>query len=272
VNAKPKDDQNSNSGRIPNPNPRPYPTVSLYGVPFSKMDMQETVAFLAEAVASRRPHRVVTGNPIMLSVGLENPSFHRALATAELVVPDGAGVVWAARHVKQPVKERVAGFDLMHELLREGDKRSWSVYLLGASAEIVETAYNNLKRQYPGVRFVGYRDGYFTDKEDGAVVAAVREANPDVLFVARATMNQEPWIEKYQNVLGVPVVMGVGGSLDVVSGKLKRAPAIFRKLSLEWFYRLIQEPSRYRRMLVLPRFALKVIKDGDKVLKASKPS
>lgn len=255
-----------------NRNPRPYPTVSLYGVPFSKMDMKETVEHLAQAIAARRLHRVVTGNPIMLMVGLDNPSFHRTLATAELVVPDGAGVVWAARHLKQPVKERVAGFDLMHELLREGAKRSWSVYLLGASADIVKSAYANLQKQYPGMRFVGCRDGYFTDREDGEVVAAIRAANPDILLVARATMNQEPWIEKYQDVLGVPVVMGVGGSFDVVSGKLKRAPAIFRRMGLEWFYRLIQEPSRYKRMLVLPRFALKVIKDGEKVLKQNNPS
>jgi N-acetylglucosaminyldiphosphoundecaprenol N-acetyl-beta-D-mannosaminyltransferase len=235
------------------------------------MNMKETVNYLAQAIVSQRPHRVVTGNPIMLMVGLENPSFHHTLSTAELVVPDGAGVVWAARHLKQPVQERVAGFDLMHELLREGEKRGWSVYLLGASSDIVATAYANLQKQYPGMRFVGYRDGYFTDRDDGNVVAEIRAAKPDLLFVARSTMNQEPWIEKYQTTLGVPVVMGVGGSFDVVSGKLKRAPALFRKMGLEWFYRLLQEPSRYKRMLVLPRFALKVLKDGEKVLKRSKP-
>jgi N-acetylglucosaminyldiphosphoundecaprenol N-acetyl-beta-D-mannosaminyltransferase len=236
------------------------------------MNMKETVAYLAHAIETRRPHRVITGNPIMLMVGLENPSFHHTLVTADLVVPDGAGVVWAARRLKEPVQERVAGFDLMHELLREGEKHQWSAYLLGASSDIIETAYEKLKREFPGIRFVGRRDGYFTDKEDGEVVAEVRAANPDLLFVARATMNQEPWIEKYQSVLGVPVVMGVGGSFDVVSGKLKRAPAAFRKLGLEWFYRLLQEPARFKRMLVLPKFALKVIKDGDKVLKHSNPS
>jgi len=255
-----------------NANPKPYATVSLYGVPFSKMDMQETVAYLAEAIESKRPQRVITGNPIMLMVGLENPSFHHTLATADLVVPDGSGVVWAARRLRQPVKERVAGFDLMHELLKEGNLRGWKAYLLGATAEVIEAAQEKLKARFPGVRFVGCRDGYFTDKEDGSVVAAIREANPDLLFVARSTMNQEPWIEKYQSVLGVPVVMGVGGSFDVVSGKLKRAPAIFRKAGMEWLYRLLQEPSRFKRMLVLPRFALKVIKDGDKVLKHPNPS
>jgi len=250
-----------------NSNLRPYPTVSLYGVPFSKMNMGDTVKYLTKAVEERKPHRIVTGNPIMLMAAAENAEYQRILETADLVVPDGAGVVWAARHVKQPVAERVAGFDLLHELLREGDKRGWSAFLLGTSQEILEAAHDNLKRQYPGVRFVGMRNGYFKDEEDAEVVAQIQAAKPDLLFVARSVANQEPWIAKYQEQLGVPVMMGVGGSFDVISGKLKRAPAIFRKFGLEWFYRLLQEPKRYKRMLVLPQFALKVVKDGDKVLK-----
>lgn len=243
-----------------------YPTVSLYGVTFSKMNMADTVDYLTKAIEERRSTRVVTGNPIMLMAGLENKTFHRALATADLVVPDGAGVVWAARRVGHPVPERVAGFDLMHELLSRGDKRGWSAYLLGASPEVIAEAHTKLKERYPGVRFVGYRDGYFQDSDDAAVIRAVREANPDLLFLARSLTNQEPWLEQHQAELGVPVMMGIGGSFDVVAGKLKRAPAVFRKLGLEWLYRLLQEPSRYKRMLVLPRFAMKVLRDGDKVL------
>ncbi|WP_276353699.1 WecB/TagA/CpsF family glycosyltransferase [Cohnella caldifontis] len=246
---------------------RSYPTVSLYGVPFSKMNMEQTVAYLVQAVESRRPHRVVTGNPIMLMAGFEDPAFHRVLQSADLVVPDGAGVVWAAKRAGDPVQERVAGFDLMHELLREGDLRNWKVYLLGTTSEIIQQARDNLQRQYPGVRFVGCRDGYFNEKEDGAVVAAIREATPDLLFVARSLKTQEPWLAKYQDALQVPVMMGVGGSFDVVAGKLKRAPKLFRQLRLEWLYRLLQEPKRYKRMLVLPQFALKVMRDGEKVLK-----
>ncbi|WP_027094279.1 WecB/TagA/CpsF family glycosyltransferase [Cohnella thermotolerans] len=248
-------------------NPRPYPTVSLYGVPFSKMDMRATVDYLIRAIENRQPHRVVTGNPIMLMTGLADPAYQRILETADLVVPDGAGVVWAARRLKQPVAERVAGFDLMHELLKEGDKRGWSVYLLGTTKDILDAAHANLARQYPGVRFVGKRDGYFKDEDDAEVVADIRRANPDMLFVARSVANQEPWIAKHQKELAVPVMMGVGGSFDVISGKLKRAPAFFRKFGLEWFYRLLQEPKRFKRMLVLPKFALKVVKDGDNVLK-----
>ena len=249
------------------PQTRAYPTVSLYGVPFSKMNMKETVDYLAEAVRTRRSHRVVTGNPTMLMAGFENPAFCRALKTADLIVPDGAGVVWAAKHAGQPVAERVAGFDLMHELLRAGERYGWKAYLLGTTPENIAAAHANLQRRYPGVRFVGYRDGFFTEQDDAAVVAAIRDTSPDLLFVARSMMTQEPWLAKYQDELQIPVMMGVGGTLDIAAGKLKRAPVMFQRLRIEWLYRLLQEPTRYRRMLVLPRFALKVMRDGEKVLK-----
>ncbi|MBB6732299.1 WecB/TagA/CpsF family glycosyltransferase [Cohnella zeiphila] len=231
------------------------------------MTMKETVAYLTRAIEDKRPQRIVTGNPIMLMAGREDPAFQRTLETADLIVPDGAGVVWAARRLGQPVAERVAGFDLLHELMREGDKRGWSVYLLGTSQDILDAAAANLAAQFPGVRFVGKRNGYFKDDDDAEVVADIRRAAPDMLFVARSVANQEPWLAKYGDELAVPVMMGVGGSFDVISGKLKRAPAAFRKLGMEWFYRLLQEPSRYKRMLVLPKFAIKVVKDGDNVLK-----
>lgn len=243
-----------------------FSTVPIYGIPFSKMNMNETVAYLVRAVQARRSHRIVTGNPEMVMKSLRDPVFHRALATAELVVPDGTGVVWAARRAGQPVAERVAGYDLLHRLMREGDSRHWSVYLLGASQEVVEAARDRLAALYPGVRFAGIRNGYFTDRDDEAVVAAIRDARPDLLFVARSMDNQEPWLAKHQAALGVPVMMGVGGSFDVLAGKTKRAPSIFIRLRLEWFYRLLREPTRIRRMMVLPKFALKVARDGANLL------
>ncbi|MDG0811792.1 WecB/TagA/CpsF family glycosyltransferase [Cohnella rhizosphaerae] len=245
---------------------RSFPTVSIYGIPFSKMNMVQTVDYLVKAVASGKSHRVVTGNPEMVMKSLQNPVFRKALATAELVVPDGTGVVWAARRVRQPVAERVAGYDLLHELMREGGRRHWSVYLLGASQDVVDAARAKLASLYPGIRFAGVRNGYFTDRDDEAVVSAIREAKPDLLFVARSMDNQEPWLAKHQAALGVPVMMGVGGSFDVLAGKTKRAPAVFIKLRLEWFYRLLREPTRIRRMMVLPRFAIKVARDGDNLL------
>lgn len=245
---------------------RTYPTVPLYGIPFAKMDMRQTVEFLVRAVESRRPHRVVTGNPIMVMAGLRDPAFHRVLATADLVVPDGTGIVWAARYAGQPLPERVAGYDLMHELLKEGSARGWKVYLLGAAQDVVEKAAANLARQYPGIHIAGWRNGYFSDEEDEQVVEEIRGCAPDLLFVARSLPKQEPWLARYRDRLGVPVMMGVGGSFDVVAGKLKRAPASFRRLGLEWLYRLLQEPRRIGRMTALPLFALRVLRDGRKAL------
>ena len=250
---------------------RSFETVALYGVPFAKMDMRRTVEYLTRAVESRRPHRVVTANPIMVMAALRDPAFMRAIATADLVVPDGAGIVWAARRVGQPLPERVAGYDLMHELLKAGNARGWKVYLLGAAQDVAEAAAANLARRYPGVHIAGWRNGYFSDEEDDEVVEEIRRAAPDLLFVARSLAKQEPWLARYGERLGVPVMMGVGGSFDVVAGKLKRAPAAFRRLGLEWLFRLLQEPRRIGRMAALPVFALKVLRDGEKALQHPGP-
>jgi len=242
---------------------RDYPAVPIFGLPFSKMDMARTVDYLARMVEERRPTQVITGNPIMVMAALERPDYYRVMEQAELIVPDGAGIVWASRFAGDPAPERVAGFDLMHELLREGERRRWSAYLIGARQDVVEEVARRLSERYPLVRIAGFRNGYFGPEEDAGVVAAVREAAPDLLFVARdALTTQEPWIARYKHELGVPVMMGVGGSFDVIAGRTKRAPVLFQKLGMEWFYRLMRQPSRAGRMAALPRFALKVLRAG----------
>ncbi|CAM4276132.1 WecB/TagA/CpsF family glycosyltransferase [Paenibacillus tarimensis] len=265
--AQTSDTNNKNASQQQDSGARSYPTVSIYGLPFSKMDMQETVNYLSNVIHLRIPTQVITGNPIMVMAGLENPDYYRVMEEAELIVPDGAGVVWASEYVGQPVKERVAGFDLMHRLLETGEKHRWSVFLLGTTQETIEESAERLKQQYPLIRFVGVRNGFFGPGEDAKVIEEIRRANPDMLFVARALDNQEPWIGRYKQELGVPVMMGVGGSFDIIAGKLKRAPVLFQKLRLEWFYRLLQQPSRYKRMLVLPKFMLKVVREKENVTK-----
>lgn len=246
----------------------PLPTVKLFGVPISQLNMMETVKYLAAAIEARKPNQVITANPIMIMTALEHPEYLTMMQQADLIVPDGTGVVWAANYVGAPVKERVPGFDLLHRLLAYGEEQSWKVYLLGASTEIIETSYQNLKQQYPGIQFVGYRDGFFGKDQDLEVIEHIRQVEPDLLFVGRSQDKQEPWIHQYREKLNIPVMMGVGGSFDVISGKLKRAPAFFIKMRLEWFYRLLQEPWRYKRMLALPKFALKVIREKEKALKS----
>jgi N-acetylglucosaminyldiphosphoundecaprenol N-acetyl-beta-D-mannosaminyltransferase len=243
------------------------PTVPIFGIRVSKVDMKTTVSYLTDAVHNRVPHQVITANPIMVMAALENPSYMEIMKSAELVVPDGTGVVWAADYCKEPVAERVAGFDLLHELLRQGESYNWRVYLLGSTPEVIRETTSRLQTGYPGIVIAGYHDGYFGPDEDEQILAGILEAKPDLLFVARGADSQEPWIAKYKSRLQIPVMMGVGGSFDVISGKSRRAPKAFQKLRAEWLYRLIKEPTRYKRMLALPKFAVKVVREKDKVTK-----
>jgi N-acetylglucosaminyldiphosphoundecaprenol N-acetyl-beta-D-mannosaminyltransferase len=261
---------NRNNG-TPKPHKLPHhPTVSLFGVRISKLDMPATVAYLSEAVRTRSPHQVVTVNPIIMMNGLDQPTFMSILQRAELIVPDGTGVVWATRHIGSPVAERVTGFDLVHQLMEVGNQNSWTIFLLGASPETIKEAHHRLAQQYPSVKLIS-RDGYFGEAEDAEVINMIQKANPDILFVGRSTNTQEPWIDRYRTELNIPVMMGVGGSFDVISGNLRRAPKLFQKLQLEWLFRLIRQPWRYRRMLDLPRFAWKVLRNS-KSLRAQETS
>ncbi|OKP98464.1 WecB/TagA/CpsF family glycosyltransferase [Paenibacillus sp. P46E] len=243
------------------------PTVPIFGIRVSKIDMKATVSYLTDAIQKREPHQVITANPIMVMTALENPAYMEIMKSAELVVPDGTGVVWAAEYCKQPVAERVAGFDLLHELLHRGESYNWKVYLLGSTPEVIRETASRLQTQYAGIIIAGYHDGFFGPDADEAIISEIVKAQPDLLFVARGADSQEPWIAKYKTQLNIPVMMGVGGSFDVISGKSRRAPKAFQKLRAEWLYRLLKEPTRYKRMLALPKFAVKVLREKDKVTK-----
>ncbi|MBW7475015.1 WecB/TagA/CpsF family glycosyltransferase [Paenibacillus oenotherae] len=243
------------------------PTVSIYGIRFSKLNMQDTVKYLTQRVEQGVTTQVITGNPIMVMTGLENQAFHRVMCGAELVVPDGTGVVWAASRIGEPVAERVAGFDLMHQLLGVGQSRGWRVYLLGSSQTVIEITAKKLQEQYPGIIIAGYHNGFFGPEDDASVIQQIRDSKPDMLFVARAVDTQEPWIGRYKDQLAVPIMMGVGGTFDIIAGVLKRAPRIVQKLRLEWLYRLLKQPTRYKRMYALPKFVVKVMRDKENVRK-----
>ncbi len=243
------------------------PTVSVFGVPVCKWGMTDTVAHLTDAVADKVPHHVITANPIMMMAAIENPDYKAMMQTAELIVADGTGLVWAAQKGGDPVAERVPGYELLHELMKQGERRGWKVYLLGSAPDVVKETARRLALQYPGVTIAGYRDGYFGPDQDQEVIDEIVKAAPDLLFVARGADTQEPWIAKYKDVLRVPVMMGVGGSFDVISGRTKRAPMAFRKLRLEWMYRLLKEPTRFRRMLALPKFAVRVLREKENLTK-----
>jgi len=243
------------------------PTVHIYDIPFSKMNMKETVNFLTKRIEAGEQTHVITANPIMVMSALEKASYKEMMLKADIIVPDGAGIVWAAQKAGNPVAERVAGIELMHELFKQGEQRHWKVFLLGTTQEIIDAAAASLQLQYPQVRIVGARNGFFGASEDDEVVSQIAALQPHLLFVARGAETQEPWIVKHRSALKVPLIMGVGGSFDVISGKLKRAPEWVQAIRMEWFFRLLQEPKRLPRMMVLPKFMLKVMRDKEKVTK-----
>ncbi|GAB6927568.1 WecB/TagA/CpsF family glycosyltransferase [Paenibacillus sp. JCM 10914] len=251
------------------PTTKSFPTVSVFGVPFSKLDMKGTQQYLTEAIKSRQPHQIITANPIMVMTAVNDPAYKNMMQQAEMIVPDGTGIVWAAGVGGEPLPDRVPGFDLLHELFKAGETYRWRFYLLGTTAEVIQEAAERLQMQYPAAIICGYRDGFFGPQDDAAVIEGIRAAAPDVLFVARGADTQEPWIAQHKEALNVPVVMGVGGTFDIISGKLKRAPKVFQKLRLEWFYRLLKEPTRYKRMLALPKFVVKVLREKENVTKTS---
>lgn len=243
---------------------KPFPATDVFDVAVSRMNMEETLDYLVAAAERGTSMHVITANPIMLMDAISDPLFMDTMQQADLVVPDGAGLVWAAGYLGSSVKERVAGFDLLHGLLQEGQNYGWRVYLLGTTADIVRAAADKISQQYPGITIAGYRDGFFSAEQDEEVIAAVTAASPHLLFVARSGATQDPWIAKHRHQLQVPIMMGVGGSFDVIAGKLKRAPIWMQRIGLEWLYRLVKQPSRFGRMLALPRFVWQVIRERRK--------
>jgi N-acetylglucosaminyldiphosphoundecaprenol N-acetyl-beta-D-mannosaminyltransferase len=232
--------------------------VNILGVPFSKLTMDETVALLAKQVEadSTTPFHVITANPEIVISAEKDPVVKAAAREAGLITPDGIGVVMASRWKQEPVSERVAGYDLLLGLLNEGNRKKWSFYFLGSDEETNEQAADIISRKYPNIVIAGRHDGYFRDKESD-VIADIGQVKPDVLVVALGAPRQEKWIYEHKQKLQAKVILGVGGSLDVIAGKVKRAPVFWQKLNLEWMYRLLSQPTRWRRQLALPEFAVK---------------
>ena len=200
---------------------------------------------------------VVTPNPEIVWLARKQPELLEALNRADLVVPDGIGIVYAARILGTPLPARVPGIELAAGLLRHMADSGDPVFLLGAKPGVAERAADRLKQEYPGLRIVGTGDGYF--REDEPVIERINACKPRLLFVCLGFPRQELWMARYRDQIDAGRMLGLGGSLDVFAGDVKRAPMIWRRLNLEWFYRLICQPSRLGRMLKLPVFLLSVV-------------
>ena len=244
-----------------------YKNTYVLGIPIAKLTMAEVVSFLVNAVETKIQVQIITLNPIMLMQALKDDELTKVMLQSELNIADGAGVVWASTYLGDPVPERVAGYDLMHRLLRIADQKKWRVFMLGSKDEIVKEAASNVSKMYSNLYLSGYDHGYFSEEEDSKMIETINNSNAHILLVARSVDKQEKWIAKYKDQLNVPIMIGVGGSFDVLSGKLQRAPLFLQKLRLEWLFRLLQEPRRYKRMLVLPKFVFKILYERNKLNK-----
>lgn len=234
--------------------------VDVLGVSISNVTMNEATAKVREFVKSDECHSIYTPNPEIVMLAKDDPKFHQILEEADLVVPDGIGVVIASKIKKTPLPERVAGYDLVQNTMKEATTQGYKYYFFGSKPGISQQAAEKMRETYPGIQIVGTRDGYFKPEDEEAIIEDINASGANILLVALGAPKQEKWIEANKHRLpNVRVAVGVGGSLDVMSGNVKRAPEAFQKLGLEWFYRLLKEPTRFKRMLVLPKFLIKVV-------------
>ncbi len=213
--------------------------------------MAETLDEVDRLIAAGKPAQHCVVNAAKAVAMDEDQTLREIVQSCALVNADGQAVVWASRALGAPLPERVAGIDLFEALLARAARRGYSVYFLGARQHVVDEVVRRATARHPNLRVAGHRDGYFTAAENAAVVAGVREAAPDILFVGMPSPRKEYWLAENLEALGVPFSMGVGGSFDVYAGLTKRAPEWMQRLGLEWLYRFAQEPRRmWRRYLV----------------------
>jgi N-acetylglucosaminyldiphosphoundecaprenol N-acetyl-beta-D-mannosaminyltransferase len=234
--------------------------VSVLGIPVDRLTMERAVEAIAGFVASRESHIVVTADSSGIVRAQSDPEFRDILMRAELVTPDSIGILWAARRKGKPIPERVSGVDLLDRLCKESANAGYRLYFLGAAPGVAEVAAERMRLRHPGCNIVGARHGYFPEESDEVVAREVAEAKPDILFVAMGIPRQEKFIARTRPIVRAPVAMGVGGSLDVFSGRARRAPGWVQRLGLEWLWRLALNPRRLAKAKALPKFVWLVLR------------
>jgi exopolysaccharide biosynthesis WecB/TagA/CpsF family protein len=228
--------------------------VEAFGVRISPVSMTEALDKMEEFIQSRQPHHVVTSDANAILRAQEDEEYADIIRRAALITPDGYGVMWGARLLNLPIYERVTGVDMVTGICERAAKKGYSIYILGSAPGVAATAAQKLAERFPGLTVAGTQHGYCKPEEEDAVIRQIHDAKPDVLFVAFGIPKQEKFIAKHFHEMNVPVSLGVGGSFDVYSERLKRAPEYIQRSGMEWLYRVWQEPARWKRMSYVPRF------------------
>lgn len=236
-------------------------TVPILGCKVARMTQKEALEWVRVMVEQGKPRHIVTANAEIIYKAYIEKDFQALINKADLLTADGIGVVIASRLLGNPIPERVTGIALVENIFSLAEEKGWGLYFLGATQETVEKAVLNVLGKHPRLRIAGYQNGYFSQEESAKVVANIQEAKTNILLVALGVPKQEEFIQENLKSLQVPISIGVGGTFDVLAGKAKRAPEWMQRLGLEWLYRLFREPSRYKRMLALPKFVIAVLLD-----------
>ena len=227
----------------------------MLGVGFDDLTRENAIELCKKLIDEHRAAYMATPNPEIVMAAWENGELMDALTNADLVIPDGIGVVKAAKILGTPLKERLPGIEIGEAILKYLAESGKSAFLLGAKPGVAELAAEQIKKKYPGINICGTNDGYF--KEDAPVVAKINAARPDFLMVCLGAPKQEIWMSRNAPMLDVGLMAGLGGSLDVFAGTVERAPKVWQELNLEWLYRCIKEPWRFKRIAKLPLFLVK---------------
>lgn len=226
--------------------------VDFSGIKVDNVTLAEAAAKVEVMIAEKSPHLIVTPNPEIIVAAQDDAELKNIMNSSALRVPDGISMVVVSRILGRPLKERVSGIDLMLALTALSAQKGYKIFLLGGAPEVAKDAAKQLKNRFPPLQIVGTQDGFFSD--DSEIIEKVKHSQPDILFVGLGGGRQEKWCNRHLNTLSVPVCMTIGGSLDVISGRKQRAPKWIQALYIEWLYRLITEPNRWRRQLALPKF------------------
>jgi len=232
---------------------------NILGVNVNVINEAQALQTIEEFILSGKPHIVVTADASAVVIAQGDEELMEIINSADLVTPDGAGILWASKHLGTPLPERVSGVDMVQKLCERGAETGHKPFLLGAAPGIAEEAAYALQQKYPGLQVAGTHHGFFAPEESDALVRKIRECKPDMLFVAMGQPRQEKWIRENMEAIGVPVSMGVGGTFDVLSGRVKRAPVWMQRSGLEWIYRLARNPRKIGKCSTLPVFVMKVL-------------
>ena len=235
-------------------------TVRILGIDIDNIDINEAGEITKKLIeeSNKSCKIIVAPNTEFIMMAQKDEEFYNILKNAELATPDSVGVMLGGKMQKKTFKQRIPGQAYFRKILELGEKENWSFYLLGGKGDVPKIATENLKKIYPNINIVGYHEGFFEEDGQEIVIQEINRLKPNVLFVAMGAPLQEKWIAKYKNKLKVDVAAGQGGTFDYEAGKIKRAPEIIQKLCIEWLWRLILQPTRIFRMIVLPIYLFKI--------------